>query len=355
MSSPWVIIVITVLVIGLSAFFVAVEFALIAAKRHRLEDAAADSRSARAALRSSTELSVLLAGSQLGITACTLALGAITKPAVHHWITPLAEALGLPLWIADLTGFVLALIVVTFLHLVVGEMAPKSWAVAHPERSAIMLALPMRAFMFFTRPLLHILNNAANACLRIVGVAPVDEVDQGHTSDDLRQLLRHSAQAGTLEQESSEALLGALELSRLSLGELIAGRPGPMAVGPEATAGQVRRAAREARPRRILVHTRAGQPPSHVVHVRDVLGFADEDPIAEVARRVEVLPATMTVVHAFSAMRAAGTQLALVDRVDDGDGGDGDDGDGGHTVVTVTDVLTHLLSANSVEDRPTTL
>ena len=189
MSSPWVIIALTVVIIGLSAFFVAVEFALIAAKRHRLEDAAADSRSARAALRSSTELSVLLAGSQLGITACTLALGAITKPAVHHWITPLAEALGLPLWIADLTGFVLALIIVTFLHLVVGEMAPKSWAVAHPERSAIMLAVPMRAFMVLTRPLLQLLNSAANLCLRLVGVRPVDEVDQAHTSEDLRQLL----------------------------------------------------------------------------------------------------------------------------------------------------------------------
>ncbi|GAA1555841.1 hemolysin family protein [Brevibacterium picturae] len=335
MSNPWVIAVLTALIIGLSAFFVAVEFALIAAKRHRLEDAAADSRSARAALRSSTELSVLLAGSQLGITVCTLALGAITKPAVHHWITPVAEALGFPLWIADLTGFVLALIVVTFLHLVVGEMAPKSWAVAHPERSAIMLALPMRAFMFLTRPLLHLLNNAANACLRLVGVQPVEEVDQGHTSDDLRELLRHSAQAGTLEQESSDALLGALELSQLSLGELVAERERPTAVGPGATAGEVRAASHRDRHRRILVHTAGGQAPTHVVHVRDVLGFDDGDPITEVSRPVEVLPATMTVVHAFGAMKAAKTQLALVERADSS-----------HAVVTVTDVLTYLLSAD---------
>ncbi|WP_166969538.1 CNNM domain-containing protein [Brevibacterium atlanticum] len=334
MSNPWVIIAVTVAIIGLSAFFVAVEFALIAAKRHRLEDEAANSRSARAALRSSTELSVLLAGSQLGITACTLALGAITKPAVHHWITPLAEAVGLPLWIADLTGFVLALIIVTFLHLVVGEMAPKSWAVAHPERSAIMLALPMRAFMVLTRPLLHVLNSAANACLRLVGVQPVDEVDQGHTSDDLRQLLRHSAQVGTLEQDSSDALLGALELSRISLDELVADRPEPVVIGPGATAGQVRAAAHQTRHRRILVRTEAGVVPDEVVHVRDVLGFAEGDDIAEAARPVTVLPGSMTVVAAFSAMRAEGTQLALVTRTD-----------GSHAVVTVTDVLRHLLPA----------
>jgi CBS domain containing-hemolysin-like protein len=337
MSNPWVIIALTVAIIGLSAFFVAVEFALIAAKRHRLEDAAADSRSARAALRSSTELSVLLAGSQLGITACTLALGAITKPAVHHWITPLAEALGLPLWIADLTGFVLALIIVTFLHLVVGEMAPKSWAVAHPERSAIMLAVPMRAFMVLTRPLLHALNSAANLCLRLVGVRTVDEVDQAHTSDDLRQLLRHSARAGTLEKESSDALLGALELSRISLDELAAGREAPTVIGPGATAGQVRAAARTTRHRRILVRTDAGGAPNRVVHVRDVLDLADGQDLAEAARPVTVLPGSMTVVAAFSAMRDEGTQLSLVER-----------GDGSHAVVTVTDVLTHLLAAGEV-------
>ncbi|WP_413336659.1 CNNM domain-containing protein [Brevibacterium sp. GP-SGM9] len=342
MSNPWVIALITVLIIGLSAFFVAVEFALIAAKRHRLEDAAPGSRSARAALRSSTELSVLLAGSQLGITACTLALGAITKPAVHHWITPVAEALGLPLWIADITGFVLALIIVTFLHLVVGEMAPKSWAVAHPERSAIMLALPMRAFMFLTRPLLHVLNNAANACLRIVGVDPVDEVDRAHTSDDLRQLLRHSVQAGTLERESSDALLGALELSRISLDDLVAGRAEPVVVGPEATVGEVSEAARRTRHRRILVRTAAGQAATHMVHVRDVLDFASGDSVAEVMRPVSVVAGSLTVVRAFGAMRAEGTQLSLVER-----------SDGRYAVVTVTDVLTHLLTVDGAEEaRP---
>lgn len=341
MSNPWIIAVITVLIIALSAFFVAVEFALIAAKRHRLEDAAPGSRSARAALRSSTELSVLLAGSQLGITACTLGLGAITKPAVHHWITPVAETLGLPLWIADIAGFVLALVIVTFLHLVVGEMAPKSWAVAHPERSAIMLALPMRAFMFLTRPVLHVLNNAANGCLRIVGVDPVDEVDRAHTSDDLRQLLRHSVQAGTLERESSTALLGALELSRISLDELVADRPEPIVIGPNATAGQVRDAARETRHRRILVRTATGAAPGCVVHVRDVLILADGQPIDEAARPVTVVPGSTALVRAFSMMREAGTQLSLVER-----------SDGSHSVITVTDVLAHLLATTSPEETP---
>jgi len=125
MSNPWIVIVVTFGLIAVSAFFVAVEFALLAARRHRLEEAAERSTSARYAVRSTRELSVLLAGSQLGITACTLALGATTKPAVHYWLTPLIHAAGAPLWVADAAGFLLALAVVTFLPLVIGEMAPE--------------------------------------------------------------------------------------------------------------------------------------------------------------------------------------------------------------------------------------
>src|SRR4051812_50020857 len=109
MSSPWVVVTVTVAIVALSAFFVAVEFAALAAKRHRLEEAAPGSRAARAALRNSAELTLLLAGSQLGITAATLALGAITKPAVHHWLTPLFEDWGLPPGAADRAGCVPAL------------------------------------------------------------------------------------------------------------------------------------------------------------------------------------------------------------------------------------------------------
>ena len=105
MSNPLIVVLVTIGLVTLSAFFVAVEFALIGARRHRLEDAAAGSRSAAAALRSASELPVLLAGSQLGITVCTLALGAITKPAVHHWITPVLDHWGAPHWLADVLGF----------------------------------------------------------------------------------------------------------------------------------------------------------------------------------------------------------------------------------------------------------
>ena len=330
------VLVVTVALIALSAFFVAVEFALLAARRHRLAEAAATSRSARAALRSSQELTVLLAGSQLGITVCTLALGAVTKPAVHHWITPVLAGWGAPGWVADTAGFVLALVVVTFLHLVVGEMAPKSWAIAHPERSAILLALPMRAFMGLSRPLLVLLNDAANACLRRVGVEPVDEAVSGRDPQTLRHLVEHSAQAGTLDAGDSGRLTEALALAELTLGELV--RPGPLTTVPVgARAGEVREVARATGHLRILLAD--GDRLTGLVHVRDTMLFDDDEPVAALARPLVREPVGAPVIEVLARMRATGTHLVLVT------GGTSEEGqDAVRGVVTVADVVRRLLA-----------
>ena len=336
MSGPWAVIAVTVLLIALSAFFVAIEFALLAAKRHRLEDAAATSRSARAALRSSSELTLLLAGSQLGITACTLALGAITKPAVHHWLTPLFEAWGAPLVLADVAGFVLALLIVTFLHLVVGEMAPKSWAIAHPEASATMLALPMRGFMLVTRPLLQALNGMANWCLRKVGVEPAGQVAAGQNPDDLRHLVEHSVNVGALDAGFSAQLAGALDLQRLTVADLL--RPGvrPTSVPTGATVADVRRASLDSGHLRVLV----GQAGAlvGVVHVRDTLTEREGLPVEELMRPVLVLPVATPVSSALAAMRETRQHLAVVE---------GPDGFAG--VITLADVLGRLFPPSQPE------
>ncbi len=334
MSNPWVVLAATVVIIALSAFFVAVEFALLAAKRHRLEDAAATSRSARAALRSASELTVLLAGSQLGITVCTLALGAITKPAVHHWLTPVFETWGAPFWAADVAGFVLALVIVTFLHLVVGEMAPKSWAIAHPEASATMLALPMRAFMALTRPALLALNGAANWCLRRVGVEPADQVASGQGPDDLRHLVEHSASVGALDVAYSAQLSGALDLRRLTVADLLADHAAPAAVGHHATAAEVQEASRASGHLRIIVQGDGGRPDG-VVHVRDTLLLADDAPVSDVTRPVFELTTDVPLHSALTSMRETGNHLAVVPRTDGAAAGYG--------VVTLADVLRSLF------------
>ncbi|GAA4095883.1 hemolysin family protein [Actinomadura miaoliensis] len=330
MSNPWAVLAATIAIIALSAFFVAVEFALIAAKRHRLEDAAPSSRSARAALRSASELTLLLAGAQLGITFCTLALGAITKPAVHHWLTPWLADLGAPPWLADSAGFVLALVIVTFLHLVIGEMAPKSWAIAHPERSATMLALPMRGFMWLTRPLLRALNEGANRCLRRVGVEAADRVDSGQDPDALRHLVEHSANVGALDAVHSAQLSEALDLRNLRIGDLVKRHATPTSVPPGATVADVQAAGRASGHLRILV---PGPGTAwRVVHVRDTLTRPEWSGIADLTRPAFRVPADTTVYTALTRMREASEQLALVTE------------DGKVVgVVTITDVLRRLF------------
>jgi CBS domain containing-hemolysin-like protein len=315
-ENPVVVAVATVLIIALSAFFVAVEFALIAARRHRLEDSAPNSRSARAALRSANELTVLLAGSQLGITVCTLALGAITKPAVHHWLTPLLADWGLAAWVADAAGFVLALVVVTFLHLVVGEMAPKSWAIAHPERSATLLAIPMRGFMWLTRPLLEWMNDAANWCLRRVGVEATESLSSGQDSAALRHLVEHSANVGALDASYSRSITGALELETMTLGDIV--RRAPLVVVPSTgTVADVQAQSQRSGHLRILVDRAPGGATPELdllgtVHVRDTLNQPGATPVAGLVRPVPRFDGATTVYDALARMRREASHLVLV-------------------------------------------
>jgi CBS domain containing-hemolysin-like protein len=328
--STGVAIVISVVLIALSAFFVAAEFALVAARRYRLEEVAASSASARAALKSAKDLSMLLAGSQLGITLCTLGLGALGKPAVEVLLAPLFGGLGETA--AGVLSFVLSLLIVTFLHLVVGEMAPKSWAIAHPERSATLLALPMRAFMVVTRPLLVGLNGLANWCLHRVGAEAVDQVGEGRNPDDLRELVEHSAITGALDAESHDRLVTALDLDMLPLREVVRRRAEVAAVPAGASTADIRAASRASSHLRLLVTGPDGLPVG-VVHVRDAL-TAQAGTAADLMRPVPTLQAETPLHDALGAMRNGRNHLALV--------ADGDELLG---LVTMQDLLDRLLPA----------
>jgi CBS domain containing-hemolysin-like protein len=329
MDNPWVVVATTIVLIVLSAFFVAAEFALLAARRHRLEEKADRSRSARAAVRSFDELTVLLAGCQLGITACALALGAVTKPAVKYALEPVLEGFGAPTWVAESAAFALALIVVTFLHLVVGEMAPKSFAIAHPEATATALAIPMRAFMWFTRPVLRALNASANWCLRRVGVEPRDTIASGRNPADLRHLVEHSANVGALDASFSVQLTDVLDLDQLTIAD-VAGPPDALSsVDASDRVADVRARALESGHLRIVV-LREGAPVG-VVHVRDTIDQPEDRVAGELVREVPVLAGGTLVYEALAVMRATRQHLVLVDT------------EAGRTVVTMTDLVERLL------------
>ncbi|WP_449281294.1 CNNM domain-containing protein [Leucobacter sp.] len=326
------VVISTVLLIVLSAFFVVIEFSLLAARRHRIEEQARTRRTARAALRGMNELTIMLAVAQFGITICTFALGAITKPAVDGWLGPILEAWGAPAWLADTGAFLLSLLFVTFLHLVIGEMAPKSWAIAHPELAANIIGVPARGLAWVLRPMLVWINRIANRLVAASGYVPAENrALGGQDIDTIRQLVEHSAAVGTLDDSFRTQLAHVFDLERLRVGDLLPEGPWrPTAVAGDATVGEVRAAAAESGHLRILVDP-AGEAPG-VIHVRDVLLEPADGRIGGFTRECLVLEAGSPVHEALSRMRAAGEQFAVVARDGEFAG-----------AITMADVLRRVL------------
>lgn len=313
-TDPLIVTLVTAALIILSGFFVIIEFALMGARRHRLEEMAVESASARAALRGMNDLTLMLAGAQLGITFCTFALGAVTKPAVDHWVGPVFLAMGLPYWAADAAAFGFALFVVTFLHLVVGEMAPKSWSIAHPEKSALAIGIVARAYVWPLRPLLNWINRIANRLVRASGVEPVESAAVGGQDiNTIRQLVEHSGKVGTLKPDIQRQLSGLIDSSSIAVETLVTEGQVMAHVDKRASIADVRVKAMETGHLRILLCGSRGLKPL-VVHVRDTLLEPADRPAREIARKAYVLEANTPVYEALARMREASVQLAVVSK-----------------------------------------
>lgn len=310
-----VTLLISVLLLVVNGFFVAAEFALVAAKRHRLEQAAADgSAGARAALSGTRQLSMMLAGAQLGITLCTLGLGAVAKPAVAHLLEPGLTTVGLPGEASGVLAFVLAVALVGFLHVVIGEMAPKSWAISHPESSAQLLAIPFVGFTTLLRPVLAALNGLANACLRAVKVTPQDELAQVHNAEQLRMLLDTSQEHGTIADAEHELLTAMLGVQSTTVREVMVANADIVGVDADADARTIELRSIETGRSRLAV-TGPDATIAGVVHVRDAARATRHGrPVS--ARTLMTaalpLPADTSVLDAIAVMRQRRSQLALV-------------------------------------------
>ncbi|MHA7154226.1 CNNM domain-containing protein [Arthrobacter sp. TMN-50] len=338
--SWWMVTIITVILILASAFFVIVEFALLAARRYRLEEEAERSASARAALRGLNELTVMLAFAQLGITACTFLLGAVTKPAIDYALSPVFEQWGLPTAFAGVTAFMLALIVVTFLHLVIGEMAPKSWAIAHPETAAKATGISARALTWPLRPFLLWINHLANRLVKASGVEPVEKAAAGgQDADTIRKLVAHSRDAGVLDAEFSGPIDRAITLGTLTVGDIVRTDRVPTSVPVTATAADIQAVAASSGHLRVLVGTGVD---CQVAHVRDTLAVDGQTPAVDIARAALTLAPDVSAYDALAQMRRGHVQLATVVDADQLLG-----------VVTLDDLLREVLPGSAdPENQP---
>ncbi|GAB2815187.1 hemolysin family protein [Actinocorallia aurea] len=307
--------ILTVLLLAGNGFFVAAEFALVAAKRPRLEQMAeGGSRAAAQAVAGIRELSLMLAGAQLGITICSLGLGVVSEPVIASVLNPLFHEAGLADAVSHAISFVIALALVTFLHMVVGEMAPKSWAIARPERSALLLAVPFRGFAALFRPLLTVLNRLTNGLLRLVRVEPRDQLEVSRTPEQIRHLVEESRRLGLIEEADRSLLSRALDAPRTGLGELVIPLADAVAVPSHALPPEVIDVSTRAGVTRLLLRTADGEV-AGVVHAREayLARAKGESPEAEtMAHPIPVVRHDVTVTDAVADLRLHRSQLALV-------------------------------------------
>ncbi|MFZ2013196.1 MAG: hemolysin family protein [Nocardioides sp.] len=210
MSSGAAVLLAFFLVLG-NAFFVAAEFALVSARRSQIEPRAEEgSRFARTTLRAMENMSLVIGVNQLGITVCSLVLGAVAEPAAAHLLEPLLTTLHVPASLIHPIAFAVGLAVVVYLHVVLGEMIPKNIALAGPDRAALVLGTPIWAIVSVTRPVIRVVNAMASSILRLFGVRLMDEVSSTYTREEVAALVEESRGEGLLEDGEYDRLSGAL-------------------------------------------------------------------------------------------------------------------------------------------------
>jgi len=201
-----------VLLLAGNAFFVGAEFSVMSVRRSQVEPLAEGSKRARTVLDGLSHLSLMLAGAQLGITLCSLGLGAVAEPAVAHLLESALHAVHVPEALLHPIAFAVALTLVVFLHMVLGEMVPKNISLSAPERAALVLVPPLVRFSRAVGPLLRMLNAIANGALRLMKVEPKDELTSSYSPAELADIIAESRSEGLLDPDEHERLSGALAL-----------------------------------------------------------------------------------------------------------------------------------------------
>ncbi|TFV43952.1 hemolysin family protein [Blastococcus sp. TF02A-35] len=329
------LLVLVALLLG-NAFFVAAEFALVSARAAQIE-ARAEAGSARAVktLAAMRNVSQMMAGAQLGITLCSLGLGAVGEPAVAHLIEVPLHAAHVPDGLLHPISLVIALSLVTVLHMVLGEMVPKNITLAGPDRAAIALGPPLALMVRVLKPFIWFFNTIANGFVRLFGVQPTDEVAASFDETEIRSMVTQSQREGVLGTEMGELAAGALTFEQNDLSTVLLPLDRLVTVPRSTTPRELELTVAEHGFSRYPVCDADGGLVGYV-HVKDVLDVPAERrdqpmPDRDVLPFVE-LRADEPLPEVLAAMRKAGAHLGLVQ----------DDG-GVQGIVALEDVLERLI------------
>ena len=234
---------VVLLLVGMNAFFVAAEFALVASRRSKIDQQASEGdRGARAVQEALKHLDRYISGTQLGITLASLALGWIGEPALAALIDAGLGRLGMdvPAGVAHSASAVItAFVIITFLHIVLGELAPKSVALIKPEGVSKVVARPLMLFSRVMSPFIWVLNGVANWLLRLFGVQPMSESQHVHSPEELRLLVMQSRAHGTLDESDSLMLAGVFDFHEKRARDVMRPRTEVAAIPADATEQEV--------------------------------------------------------------------------------------------------------------------
>ncbi len=307
------------LLLAANAFFVGAEFAIISARRSAIEPLArGGDRRAKTVLWAMENVSLMLACAQLGITVCSTSLGVVAEPAIAHLIEAPLHALGVSESLTHPISFVVALAIVVYLHVVLGEMVPKNLALAGPERAAMVLGPPMVALVTVLKPIVYGLDAVANGVVRLMGVQPRTEVTSTFTLEEVEAMVDESHVEGMLDESEYERLAGALGFTSRTLADVLLPLDAIETVDRGARASDVELVCAHTGYSRFPVRGDNGELVGYL-HIKDVL---QSDPHGR-ARMVEdkwIRPfATVrvgdTLVTALQTLQAKGAHMARV--VDD--------------------------------------
>ncbi|MEM7140061.1 MAG: hemolysin family protein [Actinomycetota bacterium] len=306
-----------------NGFFVAAEFALLAARQSRLEPMAetGDDPRAETALASIRDLQSQLAGAQLGITMASLGLGYVAEPAVATLLESAIESVvDLPSGVLHTISFIIALTIVVVLHMVVGEMVPKNVAIAEPERTARILAPIHAAYVTLFKPVVWFLNLISNGIVKLFGYEPVDELNTALTVNQFHTLLAGAVEEGKIESLERELLSGALDFRARTAGSIMTPRAAMKTVARPSSVAEIERIVNETGHSRIPVE---GVGPDDIigfVHSKDLLRLPpdarDDQVPLEMMRRMLIVSPDQPVRDLMRAMRRDRRHVALVRSAD---------------------------------------
>ncbi|NDD62534.1 MAG: HlyC/CorC family transporter [Acidobacteria bacterium] len=328
------------LLVVANGFFVAVEFALVSVRRARIETLAAAGRSgAQAVLRALDHLDAMLSASQFGITLASLALGAVGESTLAKWLEPFLVR-HLPVATTSLLAHTIAigisLAVITYLHLVLGEYAPKALAIEKAEAISLATARWMEIFYRTFKPFIEFINLSGIRLLRLIGVEFRPGHHTAYSEDEIRYLINLSHQSGLLKKDEKELIHNVFEFSELTVGEIMVPRTKVVAIEERASFAEVVGQFRDSGYSRLPVYGESVDNIVGVIHSKDLMPFMlrpEEFDLRRLMRRAHFLPETARLAEALQQLQRSSVHLAII--VDEHGGMEG--------ILTMEDMLEEIV------------